>query len=49
MAAWDDTLHVRAYRSLAQRLRSHALTSVSQLIGSTLALEYMRAEYVAPL
>ena len=48
MAVGDDIIHVRPLY-LVQDSISYPPNSLSQLIGSTLALEYIRAEYVAPL
>jgi hypothetical protein len=47
MAPWNAAIHVTTH-TFSRIGRSFA-PSLSQLIGSTLALEYMRAEYVAPL
>lgn len=50
MVVGNDTLHVRLLEySLLSEAHSWDLFRLSQLIGSTLALRYLRAEYVAPL
>lgn len=49
MAAWHAIIHVRHSISFHDVAAPISVRSLSQLIGSTLALEYMRAEYVAPL
>lgn len=44
MVAWNDTLHVSsAVGPDVDTFLTMLCTSLSQLIGSTLALEYMRA------
>ena len=42
-------LYMLVHISFCMLTRILTMRSLSQLIGSTLALEYMRAEYVAPL
>jgi len=40
---------VDCFFSIKPLLKASVLSSLSQVLGSTLALQYMRAEYCAPL